>query len=290
MLFSFHINKINACDYCGCGGALGAQQGMAFGNYVGFTSAWQHYELKDNGSGALGFGYFSNTLQGAYSPLKQLALNIQLPFVWGYVHGNLGREDIWGLGDMVVSANYRILDNRPLLKTTFSQILNVRGGIKFPTGKRMIVNKLENNESYGADLPIGTTSFDFPFSIAYALSKPKYGFYGISEIKLNTVGKNAIKFGNNYTIETGVFFPIATKKLIINPIASLSYDVKGKNIINDIERKFSGEHSILINPKLSITKQKWEYIISNQIPVYNKTPEQRVKRKPFVSMTLNYYI
>ena len=146
-----------------------------------------------------------------------------------------------------------------------------------------------------------TRCLDTLASVQLHFSSPKYlkirSNYFLSirkrkqtfQYQLNTKGRNDTKFGNTMNLEAGIFFPIPKSKTIINPLIGMMYERSKKNKVNHIERKFTGENSLYLDARVSITKKKVEFIFSSQIPIINKTPEQRVKKKPSISASINYY-
>ena len=103
------------------------------------------------------------------------------------------RKSLKGLGDIVISANYNLINTYDSADHFFKHNLLIGGGLKLPTGEfRAIENGLTVNQNF----QLGTGSLDFLFNFIYTVRRKNLGLNTELSYSRNTTNKDEYKFGN----------------------------------------------------------------------------------------------
>ena len=190
----------NACDICGCG--VGNFNPYMFPHLaqkfitVGYNYRYYRSNAHDDlGNAMLNKEYYNSfSIAGQFTIAGKVELMGYLPFQSNTQKGPEGTKSLNRLGDAILLANYRLVDQISAgnkLRQTF-----VAGtGIKLPTGSY----KYEEGNEKDVDNPnfqAGTGSTDFSFNGSYSLRYKKFAMSTGVTYQMNTPNKEDYRFGN----------------------------------------------------------------------------------------------
>jgi hypothetical protein len=229
ILFIASINICTACEICGCG----------LGNYyIGLMPQFKHkfiglrYQYRnfktvmaDDASQFSKDYYKTIEVWGGFAIGKKWQIMTILPY--NYIH-QLSDEGITnrnGIGDIALMANHKFLDKNSVTKngSLIQQQLWLGVGVKLPTGKFTIdtndpaIIALANTQT-------GSASTDFMLNAMYSLVINKININTSASYKINTVNNDNYYFGNKFSINSFVSYPIKKEKILITPNVGLLFE------------------------------------------------------------------
>src|SRR6185369_497053 len=203
------ITNTHACDICGCG----------VGNYyigilpqfdhrfIGIRYNYSHFttRMADDATQFSKDFYQTVELWGGWNIGSRFQVLTLVPYNINHQSSDDGVTDRKGIGDIMVLANYKLLDIRPDKQNNkkLSQQLWIGGGVKLATGKFDI----EENEPDVAALAngqLGSGSTDLLLNTMYNLHIGNWGVNTNVNYKINTENKEGFKFGNKLSASSFV--------------------------------------------------------------------------------------
>lgn len=247
--------EARACDICGCG--VGSY-------YIGilpdfkkrFIGLRYQYKTLRSHLGPGGTASYLTTDETYQTAELWGGWNIGKRFrVLGFVPVNFNSRENQGIttnksgmGDVAVVGYYQLLDQQ---RTTghnklLVQSLWVGGGIKLPTGKYMLTEHKENEDTPN-NFQLGTASTDFTLNAMYDVRLMDLGLNANVSYKINTNNRYDYQYGNKFTANVLAYYKIrAAEKITIAPNAGVLYETAAKD---QEARKYavdiSGGHSLL---------------------------------------------
>jgi len=188
----------HACSVCGCGvgtyhyGILPQFQK----NFVGIRYRHSSYvsTLDDSHADAYSFETFQTAeLWGRFYPTDRIQAFVFVPFNFNERKEGSEITYLKGIGDIVVSANYNLINTYDSSERLVKHNLLVGGGLKLPTGQ---FQALENGLTVNQNFQLGTGSLDFLFNVIYTLRYNDVGFNTELSYSLNTTNRDEYRFGN----------------------------------------------------------------------------------------------
>jgi len=195
---------IHACNVCGCGvanyhyGILPQFQK----NFIGIRYRHRSYvsRLEDDHLVPYSYETFQTTeLWGRFYPFKKVQAFVFVPF--NFNERKEGNETTYlqGLGDIVLSASYNVINTYDSTEHFLKHNLLIGGGLKLPTGQ---FRKIEDGLTVNQNFQLGTGSVDLLFNLIYTVRYKDLGLNTELTYNLNTTNKDDYRFGN--TSRTGV--------------------------------------------------------------------------------------
>ncbi|HET6540184.1 MAG TPA: hypothetical protein VFG46_06850 [Chryseolinea sp.] len=213
-----------ACSVCGCG--VGSYH---YGilpqfrkNFVGIRYRHSSYvsTLDDSHAEAFSYETFQTAeLWGRFYPAKKIQAFIFVPFNFNERIEGLGTTTLKGLGDIVVSANYNLINTYDSLDISWKQNLLVGGGLKLPTGE---FQALENGLTVNQNFQLGTGSLDFLFNLIYTIRHKNLGLNTELSYSLNTTNKDEYKFGDALRTSLSAFYIFQVNAITLMPNIGIS--------------------------------------------------------------------
>jgi len=149
-----------------------------------------------------------------------------------------------GLGDIVVSANYNLINTYDSANSDLTHNLLVGAGVKLPTGEfRAIQDGLTVNQNF----QLGTGSVDFLFNMIYTLRYKNIGLNTEFTYNHNTTNRDDYRFGNTTRSGISAFYIPQTGAVTVMPNAGISVETFRDN--QQYEQPFpdSGGWAVLYN-------------------------------------------
>ncbi|HEX6224511.1 MAG TPA: hypothetical protein VFZ52_08875 [Chryseolinea sp.] len=218
------LTSSDACSVCGCG--VGSYH---YGilpqfrkNFVGLRYRHSSYVSTLDDSHAEKYSY--ETFQtaevwGRFYPTKKLQAFVFIPFNFNDRTEGTGITKLRGLGDIVISANYNVINTYDSSNSRLQHNLLVGGGLKLPTGE---FRALENGLTVNQNFQLGTGSLDFLFNLIYTIRLKNAGLNTELSYSVNTTNADKYKFGNATRTALTAFYVFRAGAFTIMPNGGLS--------------------------------------------------------------------
>ena len=218
------VEMIIACNVCGCGvgnyhyGILPQFRK----NFVGIRYRHGSYTSKLDGGHSASYSY--ETFQGAelwgrFYPAKRIQAFVFIPFNFNERREGINTKNLHGLGDVVISANYNLINTYDSTTTSLKHNLLIGGGLKLPTGE---YRALENGLTVNQNFQLGTGSVDFLFNLIYTTRYKNIGVNAEFSYSLNSTNKDEYRFGDAARAGLTGFYIVSLDALTIMPNIGLS--------------------------------------------------------------------
>lgn len=223
IILSVSTFESHACSVCGCGvgsyhyGILPQFQK----NFVGLRYRHSSYVSRLDDAHADPYSYetfYAAEFWGRFYPAKRVQAFIFVPFNFNERKEGASTKQLRGLGDIIISANYNLLNTYDSAATIKHNLL-IGVGIKLPTGSyRAVENGLTVNQNF----QLGTGSIDFPLNLIYTLRHKNLGLNTELSYTINTTNKDEYRFGNAARTGATLFHVLRYRALTIMPNAGMS--------------------------------------------------------------------
>ena len=220
-----------ACNVCGCGvanyhyGILPQFQK----SFIGLRYRYRSYvsQLEEGHAAPYAYETFQSAeLWGRFYPARRVQAFVFIPYNFNNREEDDKSTSLTGLGDIVISANYNMLNSYDSTNSVLKHNLLIGGGVKLPTGKfRAIEDGLTVNQNF----QLGTGSVDLLFSMIYTLRYKKAGFNTEFTYNFNTTNKDDYHFGNTSRTGLSVFYVLNAGALTVMPNAGASLETFKNN-------------------------------------------------------------
>lgn len=289
VLFSF--GAASACEICGCG----------LGNYyIGLLPQFSHkffglrYQYRSfntivaNDATQYSRDYYKTVeFWAGWNIGKRWQVIAILPY--NYIHqvSDDGVTNNQGIGDIAIMGNYKVFDKTS--KNSFTQRLWLGGGIKLPTGK-FSVDATDPALVAVANTQTGSASTDFMLNAMYNVKIKKVGINSSASYKINTANKDEYSFGNKFSANSFVFYPIAKKEVNIVPNIGMLYEQTASNTLSKEKVAQTGGHLLSTAAGLELSYRKISIGANVQLPLQqnfsNGQTDLKVKGMVHVSFSL----
>lgn len=220
----FVPSKSQACSVCGCG-VGNYHYGILpqFGkNFVGLRYSYSSFTSTLDGSHAHQYSYETfrtAELWGRFYPIKRVQAFVFVPFNFNERIEGPTKKNLKGLGDIILSANYNVINTYDSTDRFFKHNLLVGAGLKLPTGEyRQIENGLTVNQNF----QLGTGSVDVLLNAIHTIRHGNLGLNAELSYSLNTTNKDEYKFGNAARAGLTIFYILRTGGLTVMPHVGIS--------------------------------------------------------------------
>lgn len=227
LLLTAIFYESSACNTCGCGvanyhyGILPQFQE----NFVGLRYRYRTYDSRLDAGHLAPYSYerFQSTeLWGRFYPMERLQLFAFVPYNFNKRIEGEKVTHLEGLGDIVVSANYSLINTYDTEKASgWTHNLLVGAGLKFPTGK---FRALEDGMTINQNFQLGTGSVDYLFNVLYTLRHANLGVNTEFSYQFNNTNADEYRFGNTSKSALTAFFIPETGALTLMPNAGIGLE------------------------------------------------------------------
>ncbi len=238
----FNTRPAQACD--ACGGGIGSYQvgflPQSSKNFVGIRyqaksdRSTPHHDITTSES------FRTTEVWGRFYPLPKVQVLAILPY--SFNEQTIGKitTRVHGFGDVLVMANYNLVNNTDSLYQKVKHNLLVGGGLKLATGdyKRQV----ENNE-LNPNLQLGSGSYDLVANLIYTVRLNNIGVNSDLTYKYNTANQDQFRFGNRIAASSRFFSVLKFKEMRIMPNAGLSIEGIGMDSYYGSKITESGGHA-----------------------------------------------
>jgi hypothetical protein len=218
------VVSAEACSVCGCG--VGSYH---YGilpqfrkNFAGIRYRHSSYisTLDDSHADAYSYETFQTAeLWARFYPTKKIQAFVFVPFNFNERIEGTSINTLKGLGDIVISANYNLVNTYDSVDNILKHNLLIGGGFKLPTGE---FQAIENGLTVNQNFQLGTGSLDFLFNLIYTVRRKNIGLNTELSYSLNTTNKDEYKFGNATRTGLTVFYVLQVNALTIMPNVGIS--------------------------------------------------------------------
>jgi hypothetical protein len=238
-----------ACTVCGCGvgnyhyGILPQFRK----NFVGVRYRHSSYVSTLDGSHASAFShetFQSAELWGRVYPTKKIQAFLFVPVNFNERIEGSEVKTLRGLGDVVISANYNLINSYDSADNFLKHNLLVGGGLKLPTGQ---YRAIENGQTINQNFQLGTGSLDFLFNIIYTVRHNNIGLNSEFTYSWNTTNKDEYRFGNASRVGITVFYILRARSLTIMPHVGISGEFFNDNRQFNVQFPDTGGWASLCN-------------------------------------------
>jgi hypothetical protein len=224
------VSDTLACNTCGCGvanyhyGILPQFQK----NFLGIRYRYRSYVSRLDAGHAAQYSYetFQTTeLWARFYPTKNLQAFVFIPY--NFNERREGEETLYlnGLGDMVVSANYNVINTYDTT-ATFNHSLLLGAGVKLPTGQ---FRKIQNGLTVNQNFQLGTGSIDVLFNLIYTVRYKNVGVNTEFTYSHNSRNRDEYKFGHTTRSSITAFIVPKTGAVTLMPNVGVSAETNEDN-------------------------------------------------------------
>jgi hypothetical protein len=216
--------EAGACNTCGCGvanyhyGILPQFQK----NFIGMRYRYRSYvSVLDDGHTApfSQEAFQSAELWARFYPFKRVQVFAFVPYNFNERREGDKITYLNGLGDVVISTNYNLLNTYDSAGPGVKQNLLIGGGLKLPTGQ---FRKVEDGLTVNQNFQLGTGSIDFLFNLIYAVRHKNIGLNTEFTYNINTVNSDEYRFGNTSRAGITGFYVVNAGMVTLMPNAGVS--------------------------------------------------------------------
>ncbi len=297
-----------ACDLCAIYSARGALNNPKGSFRLGVTERYTRYEGTAEQFRSLSetFGMEQSLdssitqLAASYQLSEDIGVQLNIPFIYReYTRLEVGREkkgDEYGVGDSSLLLHYELL-KKEVNASRFG--LEVYGGLKLPTGDDDRLQEEQNEQTDlnsflhgvpngnlvdGADLALGSGSFDFPLGFALHAERGRFFFASDLQLHLRTEGAYDFQYGNSlfFNVKPGGYLYLE-HNFAVALAASFSGDFKDKDKLRGSSLADSDENLLFLGPELRISAYErlsaffsYDFVLSKDSAETGVQPEYRI--------------
>lgn len=167
----------------------------------------------------------STELWARFYPLNRLQAFVFVPYNFNERREGDKTTYLNGLGDVVVSANYNLINTYDSASSWKHNLL-IGAGVKLPTGQ---FRKIEDGLTVNQNFQLGTGSVDLLFNLIYTLRFKSAGINAEFTYNYNTTNSDSYRFGNTTRSGLTAFFIPKTGAVTIMPNAGMSLETFNDN-------------------------------------------------------------
>jgi hypothetical protein len=289
-----YYNSIFACDFCGCSPAVMNIDVMSLHpqSSIGTSVQYRRFSHLLSDANLKQTQITTQSFSVSYAPKKWVDLSLSLPLIWMIndykeLDGSIAslKEKKFGIGDLMLFSNFRVLTRPAFGGKRVGHILNVGFGLGLPTGsKKSSANELLQNFNFG------TQMLSFYFSGTHSMSIKNWSLSNAILVKINMYNKDRIKYGNIYTYQAATNYTFFLKKISITPVMGIRSDITQKNLYNSIIQKKSGAWTVSANIGFQILFKNLSVNLNVLQPVVQKISEGNIKEKTGFYCNVRYQI
>ncbi|MBT1704417.1 transporter [Chryseosolibacter indicus] len=283
-------SDVFACNTCGCGvanyhyGILPQFQK----NFLGIRYRYRSYvsQLEEGHFAPYSYETFQSTeLWGRFYPVNRMQVFLFVPFNFNERKEGDKITHLNGLGDIVISANYNLINTYDSADTQWKHNLLIGGGVKLPTGQ---FQKVEDGLTVNQNFQLGTGSTDLLFNIIYTLRYKKAGLNTEFTYNYNTTNRDKYRFGNTTRSSITAFYVPTTGGFTIMPNAGVSMETFQDNRQYNQPFEDTGGWAMFYNMGVESYYRNFAFGISYTHPGKQKLFSEKVTANDRVSVHLTF--
>lgn len=231
ILFTISFSDLLACNVCGCGvgnyhyGILPQFQK----NFVGLRYRYRSYlsHLEDGHMAHHSSETFQSAeLWGRFYPVERLQAFVFIPYNINERQEGSKMTYLRGIGDVVVSANYNIINTYDSTASNWKHNLLAGAGVKLPTGA---FRKLEDGLTINQNFQLGTGSVDLLLNLIYTVRYKRMGINTEFTYNVNGTNRDEYHFGNTSRTGLSAFYILNAGSVTVMPNAGVSIETYEDN-------------------------------------------------------------
>ena len=251
-------NPLIACDVCGCtaGGNLMGILPQFHRNFAGlrfserrFTTVHPPLFSYDTYREKSVETYHTLDFWGRFYPTQKIQVLGFVPMNWFSQKKEETTQQVQGLGDVQLMANYVLFDNADSVEIPVKHVLMLGGGVKLPTGQS---NVKQNEVRLPQVIQLGSGSWDWSLNAIYTIRLKKLGLNLDAMYKINGTNAQDYHFGNRFTGSARLFYWAKWNRFTFLPQAGVFADAARPDKGNGIDPRESGGFSLLATAGLDV--------------------------------------
>ncbi|EIM78745.1 hypothetical protein A3SI_01706 [Nitritalea halalkaliphila LW7] len=269
ILFWLPLTGAKACDACGC--ALG---GFNFGtipqndsHFVGIRYAIAQFYAEQRHGREISHSYDRYQrvdLMARIALSDRWQLNMVLPYMYNTMEGSHESEQLSGLADPMLMLNYKLLDQKGNPMERWLHNLWFGGGVKAPLAEFRFSR---TEELVNPNFQLGSGSWDYVFLLNYTAMRKHFGLHVEAVYKYNTLNSQAYRFGNQYNMQTNLFYKSALGQWQLFPSAGLYHEFGGQHSHEGFLQGNSGGRLTMAQAGVQVQRGNWMMHANGQLPV-----------------------
>jgi len=274
------------CDICGSNTAssvvdFNSAQPKSFIQHTFFV---KKIDFQDPGNDLDHSIMWGQLYTGAYSLKSKAEFRATLPVIFlNNRYKSATAQKNWGLGDAMLQVNTKIIDALPFGDKKWRHTLIGTGGIELPTGSYVLTE-----DPLLTNVAFGSRSLDFLLGAQYRMSKFKGAFSTGIFAKLNTMNRNQLQYGHQYSWFAQGTYKFLDKKTEWQASLGSRFEHNNRNILNNIYQSKSGGDILQVMTGIHGGKKQWSWGISYQQPVWQKNGKDAFLHGSTLITTLQY--
>lgn len=282
------INEVVACDICGSNtsNTIVDFNGGQPKNYLQYSTFVKKVKFNDPSNDLSSSLMWGQMITAAYSPHKKVEIKAVLPVL--YLNNSMKTSITthnFGLGDVLVQGTYQVWEKLPFENRSWSQFLSVSAGIELPTGSYVV-----SEDPLLSNISFGSKSLDFVLGASYRINKFKGNWVAGSIVKLNTINKEKMLYGNTYSVYQQGTYEVWSKKHKLTVLAGVRYDFNERNILRSIYQSKSGGHVVQSLIGLQGTQKQWTWNLNYLQPIWQKNGKDAFSHQATFLASVQYQL
>ena len=188
--------------------------------------------------------YQSLVVGGQYSLTKKIQVTAFVPIQLNQLNTQEGLVQSNGLGDIIILANYKLLDKRGTIRHN----ILVGGGIKLPTGKFSPVKSNGTQQAF----QIGSGSVDYLINGSYRATYKKWVFSAMGSYKYNTPNSQRFRFGDVLTTGITTAYRVEKGSISLTPYLQIIGEQQMQNAHKNVLQHTTGGKALYTGAGLDV--------------------------------------
>lgn len=260
-----------ACDICGCklGGYYFGLLPQYQSHFVGLQYSRAHFSAYiDNAFTEDEYSadtYHRIDLLGRWMLSDRWQLNLNLPYVFNQMEGNVQQVDLQGLGDAVVLPMYQVLRQQEEEGAArWRHALLLGAGLKLPLGS---FEREDQGEIINRNFQTGSGSLDYLLAANYTLRKQQLVINADINYRLNTANQVDYRFGNQLSAALQAMYIWESALLSVVPTLGLMYEQADRHREGKVIQGNTGGEALLGLAGLQLHRNQWSLNAQYQRPL-----------------------
>jgi hypothetical protein len=242
ILLIISVNAL-ACEICGCGVGNFYMGIMPQFNrhFVGVRYRQISYDSHLSMDGTKSYLSTKEVFQTAelwarFYPTQRIQVMAFLPYHTNQQtdYNQTFTKNLSGLGEGVLMANYRLLDNvADTVPRRFRHNLLIGGGIKLPTA-RFRFDAADNRQVANPNFQLGSGSTDLLTNLVYVVRSGKWGLSTDLNFKYSTANPDGYRFGHRVSGQLALFYTRNVRGISLMPYGGIFGEYSSRDNNNGV--------------------------------------------------------